>query len=120
MKQPPVIKNRIIVNEMELRELLKGFDGDSTARKTLADGFNLLKNRFEIKQRLKNNRPDIEDFGGYIPAPLMLSETISTLDNFIEKQMGGHRNGLMIEWIIGGVKWMYDPVGGILSNSFIS
>jgi len=110
----PKFEPRIIRSESELREMLKTFlpNSESQARKTMMDAFDLLSARMETEKGLEEIDP--EDFGGYIPAPLTMSPSIVSLDRFIERSMGGSRDGLTITWSIHGDTWVFDPYTGAL------
>jgi len=88
---------------------------DSQARKTLIDGFEILRVRMETEAKLTEVDPD--DFGGYVPAPLIMNPSIAMLDKFIERSMGGRRDGLTIKWIIGNETFVFDPWTGELKNA---
>jgi hypothetical protein len=114
-KKEPVLKPKTIANESELREMLKIFmpESDSQARKTLMDGFEILRARVEAEKSLEEINK--EEFGGYIPAPLSMKTPIVSLEHFIQRSMGGERDGLQIKWVLNGVTWVFDPWTGNLN-----
>jgi hypothetical protein len=76
------------------------------------EGFEILRTKAETKERIEAVDPD--EYGGFVPAPLVVSDIMVTLDNFIQRSMGGERVGLTIQWVIGGVTWIFDPWTGEL------
>jgi len=115
-RKEPTLNPKVITNESELREMLKVFapGSDSQARKTLMDGFEILKTRAEVEESL--DQIDDNEFGGYVPAPLSMNTSIVTLDQFIQRGMGGERDNLKIKWVLNGVTWVFDPWTGDLDD----
>ena len=78
------------------------------------DGFTMLKIKKEVREKIED--VDIEDYGGYEPAPLLVSDNMVTLDTFIRRSMGGKRVGLTIYWVINQATWVFDPWTGSLEQ----
>lgn len=115
-KEPPPIPDRVIGNEMQLREMLKNFDPslDSQVRKTLIEGFEKVRNRIEANDKIKSM--PTEYFGRFKPAKLQINNELYSLDNFIRKRMGGERDGLVIKWHLQGQVYTYYPWTGELTK----
>jgi hypothetical protein len=110
------IEPKIIRSEAELREMLNNFLPGSEAhvRKVLMENFETIKAKVETREKIEEVDPD--EYGGFVPAPLVVSDALVTLDNFIVRSMGGERVGLTIQWVVGGVTWVFDPWTGELRN----
>jgi hypothetical protein len=84
--------------------------GQSTVRQTLIDGFTMVKNHLEYHNASLASQSAVEDFGGFPPAVAPNpSEHMTWLDTFIDRNMGGRREGLHIVWNIPEGKFRYDP-----------
>jgi hypothetical protein len=110
------LTNKTIHSESELRDMLKIYapGNESQARKTLIDGFEIVRTRIETESKINEIDPD--KFGGYVPAPFKINASVVTLDRFIERSMGGQRDGLTIRWTIGDTTWAFDPWTGALNG----
>lgn len=81
-----------------------------TVRRTLLDGFEMVKRRLQLDIELKARRVDEELYGGFLPpkAP-SAAGNITWLDSFIERRLGGKRDGLTIIWELSEGKYRMDP-----------
>ena len=113
-KKIPKIEPRTINSESELRHLLTLYmpGSDAQVRKTMMEGFETIKSKVEAEKKLKDI--DKAEFGGFVPAPLTITPSIITLDKFIERSMGGKREGLVIKWDLQNVVWVFNPWTGDL------
>jgi hypothetical protein len=84
--------------------------GQSTLRKTLLEGFEIIKNQnayFEMSAATLEND---DDYGGYPPAIAHNPDIYDTwVDRFIRNNLGGKREGLFIVWNLPSGKWKLDP-----------
>jgi hypothetical protein len=114
--EPQKIEDKQIKNEAELREMLKNYMPGSEAhiREVFMTGFEKIRVRLEAREALAEVNE--EDYRGYKPAPLNISDSIVTLDTHIVRRMGGERNELTVQWTINGVVWVFDPWTGDLTN----
>lgn len=84
--------------------------GQSTVRQTLLDGFEMIKNHLEYHNASLASRSKIEDFGGFPPALAPNpNDHMTWLDTFIDRNMGGRREGLTIVWTLPEGKFRLDP-----------
>jgi hypothetical protein len=80
----------------------------SMTRKTLLEGFDMLKKRQETLQAM--GKIDLDDFGGFYPASLRdITDQITWVDRFITNRLGGRREGLLVVWEIPEGKYQMDP-----------
>ena len=84
--------------------------GQSTVRRTLLDGFEMLKQsqkRYEESLATQNME---EEYGGFLPAVVPNpTEHHTWVDTFIDRNMGGKREGLYIVWNLPEGKFRMDP-----------
>jgi hypothetical protein len=84
--------------------------GQSTLRKTLLDGFEMIKNH-NVYFKASVASLDLDDeYGGYPPAIAPNPENYDTwVDRFIRNNLGGRREGLFIVWDFPDGTWKLDP-----------
>lgn len=88
--------------------------GHSMARRTLLEGFEMLKRRQETLSSLQTNE---DYYDGFVPAPLAdPNEHVTWVDRFIINRLGGRREGLYIVWEIPEGKYRLDPWSCILEK----
>ena len=84
--------------------------GQSTLRRTLLDGFEIIKNHKKYRQASLASVEMKEEFGGFQPAVAPDPDGHHTwLDTFIMRNMGGRREGLYIVWDLPEGKFKLDP-----------
>lgn len=84
--------------------------GQSTLRQTLLDGFEMVKNHTDYYNASLAGQTELEEYGGYPPAVAPNpDEHMTWLDFFIDRQMGGRREGLTIVWELPEGKFRLDP-----------
>lgn len=84
--------------------------GQSTLRQTILDGFEIIKNHQKFHRASMATRTSLEEYGGYPPAIVPdPSEHIMWIDTFIDRNMGGKREGLYITWELPEGKFRLDP-----------
>lgn len=84
--------------------------GPSTVRQTLIEGFEMVKNHMEYYNASLATQSAVDDFGGFPPAVTPNpSAHLTWLDTFIDRNMGGQREGLYIVWDLPEGKFRYDP-----------
>jgi hypothetical protein len=89
--------------------------GQSMTRRTLLEGFNMVKRRKETLREISNDEET--EYGGWFPAPLLdPDEQVTWLDRFIENRLGGKREDLFITWEVSEGKYRLDPWTGILEK----
>lgn len=82
--------------------------GQSMTRKTLLEGFDMLKKRQETLQAM--GKVDLDDFGGFYPATLRdITDQITWVDRFVTNRLGGKREGLYVVWELPEGKYQMDP-----------
>ena len=88
--------------------------GQSMTRRTLLEGFEMLKRR---QQTLDSLEVDEDAYGGFPPAPLSdPNEQVTWVDRFIMNRLGGVREGLFIVWEISEGKYRLDPWSCVLEK----
>ena len=84
--------------------------GQATIRETLLDGFKMVKNHLEYYNASMASQSAIDEYGGFPPALAPNPDDHRTwLDTFIDRNMGGHREGLFICWDLPEGKFRLDP-----------
>jgi len=84
--------------------------GDSTVRQSMIEGFEMIQNHHRCyeAQNMAHDRPD--DFGGFLPAKVPNpDEQITWLDGFINRRLGGSRNGLFVVWDLVEGQYQMNP-----------
>ena len=84
--------------------------GQSTVRRTLLDGFEMLKSAQELYEESLATQTMEEEYGGFLPpvAPNP-ADHHTWVDTFIDRNMGGRREGLSIVWELPEGKFKLDP-----------
>lgn len=84
--------------------------GESTLRQTILDGFEMIKNHQNYHKASLATQSSLEDYGGFPPAVVPdPSKHLTWLDTFIDRNMGGKREGLYIVWSVPEGKFRLDP-----------
>jgi hypothetical protein len=84
--------------------------GESTLRKTLLEGFEMIKNHSAYYQASVASLDMDDKYGGYPPAIAPNPDTYDTwVDRFIRNNLGGRRVGLTIVWDLPSGTWQLDP-----------
>lgn len=84
--------------------------GDSTVRQALIEGFEMIRNHQICHEAQLTAHESPEDFGGYLPARVPDPEDqITWLDSFVNRRLGGRREGLFVVWELAEGKYQMDP-----------
>ena len=84
--------------------------GQSVVRKMLLEGFEMVKNHHQFQKISQEDLEITEDFGGHIPAtPPNTEGHIMWIDLFIDRNLGGKREGLYVTWELDEGKYRMDP-----------
>lgn len=86
-------------------EMVVGEDGGSSAQEVLTEGFQLIKRRLDVFEKLKN-----EGLDSRVPLICDIEKTRFNVDTFIENSLGGKRVGLRIRWILREGIFEFDPL----------
>jgi len=84
--------------------------GQSTLRKTILDGFEMIKNHQKYYEASLASKTSPDEYGGFYPAVVPNPQNHTTwIDTFIKNNMDGTREGLYIVWDISTGKYRLDP-----------
>lgn len=84
--------------------------GQATLRKTMLDGFEMVKNHQSHYRASIASQNMYDEYGGYLPAPVPdPNEHLMWIDRFIKNNLGGKREGLTIIWELPEGKFQLDP-----------
>jgi len=73
-------------------------DSKSVLRKTLLDGFNIVKNRVEFNSKI-DSKLDVDKMRFWV-------------DTMVDERLGGRREGLLIVWSVDNKKITFNPWSG--------
>lgn len=83
--------------------------GQSTLRKTLIDGFDMIQKHMKYHQESINSQKPLDEYGGFVPAVAPDPNEYSTwVDRFIHN-IGGRRDHLTIIWDLPEGSYRLDP-----------
>lgn len=97
----------VVKNKMQLDVALQPFMNDTTIRKLLIEGMDIIKRQSEFV----GVNVDDEAFGGYKPAAPAIGQRYVWVDTLIEKRLDAKRDGLKIVWNLADGKFEFDPWG---------
>ncbi len=97
----------VVKNHDQLVKALEPFMIDTTIRKLLIEGMDIVKRQDEFITR-SNNTKDA-DYGGFQPARPKGGHRYSWVDTLIERRLDGKRNGLKVTWSLTDGQYEFDP-----------
>jgi len=82
----------------------------SSARDVLIEGLNVVKQREETAQAVRDKRAVVAVNGKEMKSPPVIAEnSFSSVDPVISRTLGGYRSGYFIQWdLIDGFTYRYD------------
>lgn len=84
--------------------------GQSILRKTLLEGFEMVKSHHEFHKASLEAHSMEEEYGGYLPALAPSPDDHKMwIDKFVNDRLGAKREGLYIIWEIPEGKYKFDP-----------
>jgi len=96
-----------VTNYNQLVLALEPFTKDTTIRKLLVEGMDIVKRQQEFANSAIPT--DTEAFGGFMPARPSHGHHYSWVDTLINKRMNGKREGLVIKWTLPDGNFTFDP-----------
>ena len=95
-----------VKNLDQLHKALEPFMKDTTIRKLLIEGMDVVKRQQELSDIAI---ADEEAFGGYMPARPTKGQHYHWVDTLIDRRMAGKRERLVIVWDIPEGKHVFNP-----------
>lgn len=95
----------VVENLTQLNKALEPFMTDTTIRKLLLEGMDLVKRQSKFAEQ------DISgaDFGGFMPAAPHGGNRYMWVDTLIDRRLNGKRAGLKVSWNLPEGKFEFDP-----------
>jgi hypothetical protein len=95
----------VVENLGQLQKALEPFMTDTTIRKLLIEGMDLVKRQSQFAER---NHPDA-DYGGFLPVSPPRGDRYMWVDTLIDRRLNGKRDGLKILWNLAEGQFEFNP-----------
>jgi len=97
----------VVKSHDQLVKALEPFMIDTTIRKLLIEGMDIVKRQDEFITRSDSAKD--ADYGGFPPARPAGGHRYSWVDTLIERRLDGKRNGLKVTWSLSDGQYEFDP-----------
>lgn len=99
---------KVVVKDFtQLNEALKPFMTDTTIRKLLIEGMDIVKRQEKFAE--VSNASSEADFGGFMPARPSSGNKYTWVDTLIDRRLDGKRDGLKIIWTLSEGQYEFNP-----------
>lgn len=97
----------VVKNHGQLVKALEPFMADTTIRKLLIEGMDIVKRQDEFIA--KSDSAKDADYGGFKPALPKGGHRYSWVDTLIDRRLDGKRKGLKVTWDLTDGQFEFDP-----------
>lgn len=97
----------VVKSHDQLVKALEPFMTDTTIRKLLVEGMDIVKRQDEFLAK-SDGAKDV-DYGGFLPARPATGHKYSWVDTLIERRLDGKRSGLKVTWSLSDGQYEFDP-----------